>query len=246
MLVVDNTIATPWGVKTPLLDFGGVDVIVASGTKALAGQDTDLWGYVASNRVDFLNEVMDLEAMRGGGLDWRRARVILEGLDVARQRFGKRCASATRIAAFLSLHPKVERVHHPSCPGHEDHTTVERFYSFPGSLLSFRIREADEETARHFADVLATCVVPRYAGSFDGLATKINHHRTVSEYFTPDEEIEKAGIDRVLRLGVGIEAPDDIIACLNWALWHFKEVSKEEVLVWQKQREKDLGIRGKR
>lgn len=245
-LVVDNTIATPWGVNSPLLDFDGIDVIVASGTKALAGQDTDLWGYVASNRVDLLNEVMDLEAMRGGGLDWRRARVILEGLDVARRRFEERCASATRIAAFLGQHPQIEHVHHPSLAGHEDRATVEKFYSFPGSLLSFRIRDADEEAARHFADVLATCVVPRYAGSFDGLSTKINHHRTVSEYFTPAEEIEKAGIDRVLRLGVGLESPDDIIACLNWALWRFKETSKKDVLAWQKGREIDLGIRGER
>jgi cystathionine beta-lyase len=242
-LIIDDTIATPWGLKRPLLEHEGIDIVVASGTKALAGQDRDLWGYVASNRIDFLNEVMDLEAMRGGILDWRRAEAIGGGLAVAKERFLDRCRSAGRIAEFLARHPRVEAVFHPSRPEHPDRETIARDYSLPASLLSFRIRGADEDAARRFADVLATFVLLRYAGSFDGLSTKINHHRTVSEYFTPVEDLEKAGIDRVLRLGVGLEAADDIIACLNWALWHFERVSEAELAEWQERRATDLGIR---
>ncbi len=245
-LIIDNTIASPWGLRRPLLEFEGVDVVLASGTKALAGQDRDLWGYVASGRVDFLNELMDLEAMRGGGLDWRRARAILDGLPISRERFEQRCRNASKIAAFLGRHPRVERVHHPSLADHPDREVIDRDYALPGSLLSFTIRDADENTARHFADVLATCTVPRYAGSFDGLATKVNHHRTVSEYFTPEEELVRAGIDRLIRLGVGIEAADDVIACLNWALWHAGEVTADAVVEWQRGRESDLGLRSER
>lgn len=245
-LVIDDTIASPWGSKAPLLTHDGVDIVVASGTKALAGQDRDLWGYVASNRIDFLNEIMDLEAMRGGSLDWRRARAILDGLAVSAKRFRQRSRSATAVAEFLARHPQVESVFHPSRPDHPDRATIDRHYEIPGSLLSFKIRDADEADSRHFADVLATCVVPRYAGSFDGLTTKINHHRTVSEYFTEATELERAGIDRVLRLGVGIETPDDIIACLNWALYHADTVSAAAVVRWQKERERDLGLRGER
>lgn len=241
-LVIDHTIASPWGLKSPLLDQEGVDFVVASGTKALAGQDRDLWGYIASRHVDTLNEAMDLEAMRGGILDWRRAGVILAELPDAREAFERRCRSATQVAAFLHRHPKVSEVFHPSLPDHPDRATIDAYYRLPGSLLSFRLLDANEEGAKHFADVLATCIVPRYALSFDGLATKVNHHRTVSEYFTPPEEILRAGIDRLVRLGIGIEEPSDIIACLNWALWHHTGTSPAEVQSWQEVRERELGI----
>ncbi|MCZ6792460.1 MAG: PLP-dependent transferase [Planctomycetota bacterium] len=241
-LIVDSTIATPWSLRRPLLSFPGVDFVVASGTKALAGADRDLWGYIASNRVDALNEVMDLQAMRGGILDWRRARVIADGLDKARRRFEQRCGTATEVADFLSRHSRVSEVFHPSLPDHPDLATVDRHYSLSGSLMSFRIAGADEDETRDFCDVLATTVVPRYALSFDGLATKLNHHLTVSEYFTPVEELERAGIDRLVRLGVGLEAAEDIIACLNWALWHYKDVPAEDVARWRRDRARELGI----
>lgn len=240
-LVLDNTIASPWGVKRPLLAFDGIDVVVASGTKSLGGQDRDLWGYVASHNYDILNEIMDLQATRGGILDWRRASVIVDGLEESSAAFKQRCASAERVAGFLASHPRVAEVFHPSLPQHPDAVIVRKHYALPGSLLSFRI-PGDEDTARHFADVLATCVVPRYALSFDGLTTKINHHPTVSEYFTPEDELKRCGFDRVLRLGVGLEAPEDVMACLNWALWNHDKVAAATVLAWQEQREKDLGI----
>ena len=245
-LAIDNTIASVWGVKRPLLDYEGVHFVVASGTKSLGGQDRDLWGYIASNSLDAMNEGMDLQAMRGGILDWRRAAAIHEGLAEAQKNYTRRCQSATQVARFLDEHSLVEEVFHPSLPGHPDRETIERFYTLPGSLLSFRLtvdeRDATEDECRHFADVLATTVVPRYALSFDGLATKVNHHLTVSEYFTPVEELERAGIDRLVRLGIGLEEPDDINACLNWALWHHRSVSADEVSRWQADRAKELGI----
>ncbi len=241
-LVVDDTVASPWGLKKPLLSYDGIHAVVASGTKSLAGQDRDLWGYVAANDLDLMNEVMDLEATRGGGLDWRRAEAIVAGLDRARDRFEQRCSAATRVAGFLAGHPRVEKVFHPSLSSHVDAETVRKHYRLPGSLVAFRVAGLSEDGARHFADVLATTTVPRYALSFDGLSTKINHHVTVSEYFTPADELARCGFDRILRLGVGTEHPDDLIACLNWALWHHDSVDAQEVAAWQRQRTEDLGI----
>ena len=241
-LAVDDTIATPWGLRSPLLDHPGIDFIVASGTKALGGQDQDLWGYVASNRIDPLNEIMDLQAMRGGILDWRRAAAILAHLPEASAHHAERCENASRVAHFLSTHPHVPEVFHPSLPSHPDHATIEASYTRPGSLLSFRVEDLDEAGCRHFCDVLATTLLPRYALSFDGLVTKLNHHRTVSEYFTPPEDLARAGIDRLARLGIGLEHPDDLIACLNWALWHHRELSPESLESWRRERARDLGI----
>jgi cystathionine beta-lyase/cystathionine gamma-synthase len=240
--IVDDTIASPWGLRRPLLDFDGIDFVVSSGTKSLGGQDRDLWGYIASRRCDVMNEIMDLQAMRGGILDWRRARSILEELPQARASFERRSRTAGKVAAFLAAHPRVSEAHHPSLPGHPDRETIDLHYAENGSLLSFRVKGASEDDARHFSDVLATCIVPRYALSFDGLTTKVNHHRTVSEYFTPVEELERAGIDRIVRLAVGLEESDDIIACLNWALWHHDSLSDQDVALWQAERARELGI----
>ena len=241
-VVVDDTIATPWGLREPLLSVPGIDLVVASGTKALAGQDRDMWGYLASNQVDLLNEAMDLQAMRGGILDWRRAQAVLGGLDEARVRFERRCATATAVARFLAGHACVAEALHPSLPDHPDAAIVARHYRLPGSMVSFRLRDADEDATRHFCDVLAMTGVPRYALSFDGLATKLNHHRSVSEYFTAAGEVRRIGVDRVVRLGIGVEEERDLIACLNWALWRAPQVPATAVSAWQERRRRTLGV----
>jgi cystathionine beta-lyase/cystathionine gamma-synthase len=238
-LMIDSTIATPWAFRAPLLD-QGVDIVVASGTKALGGRDTDLWGYLATRDTHLANAVMDLMAMRGGILDWRRASAILADLERADERHARRSTTARRLARFLASHPKVSEVFHPSLPDHPDAAAIARHYVRHGSLLSFRVEGADEERTRHYADVLATTVVVRYALSFDGLATKVNHHKTVSEYFTPPDQLGRAGFDRLIRLAVGVEDPDDLIAALNWTLHHADNVTKEDVLAWQRERQQQL------
>jgi len=240
-LVLDTTIASPWAFKTPPLD-NGVDIVLASGTKSLGGNDRDLWGYLATNDAQFANAVMDLMAMRGGILDWRRASAVLESFDSAAGWHAQRSAAASRIAAFLAKHPQVSEVFHPSLPNHPDAKAIAAQYDRYGSLLSFRIKDADEERTRHFADVLATTVVVRYALSFDGLSTKVNHHRTVSEYFTAPEQLTRNGFDRLIRLAVGLEDADDLIAAVNWTLHHGGNLSAEEIDSWQRQRAAALGI----
>lgn len=216
-LVIDSTIATPWAMKTPLLE-RGVAVVVGSLTKALGGQDAALGGYLATNDAQLANQVMDTIAMRGGILDDDRARRVVEHLPEAERAHARRCATAARVAAFLAAHPRVERVFHPSLPDHPDAAVIARDYLRTGSLLAFRVAGVDEAGHRRLADALVSCGVPRFALSFDGIVTKVNHHRTVSEYFTPAELVARLGIDRLIRLGIGLEEPDDLIACLNWTL----------------------------
>jgi cystathionine beta-lyase/cystathionine gamma-synthase len=241
-LIVDSTIATPWAFSRPLLD-RGVDIVIGSGTKALGGTDRDLWGYIATNDLQLGNAVMDLLAMRGGILDWRRAAAILEGWDAASGAHARRSAAASRVAAFLASHPRVSEVFHPSLPSHPDAAIIRDQYVRHGSLLSFRVAGADEACARHIADVLATTIVVRYALSFDGLATKVNHHQTVSEYFTAPAQLKRNGFDRLIRLGIGLEDADDLIAALNWTLHHADTISSDDVAAWQQQRIASLGVR---
>jgi cystathionine beta-lyase len=240
-LILDSTIATPWAFRTPLLD-QGVDVVIASGTKALGGTDRDLWGYVATNDVEVANGVMDLMAMRGGILDWRRAEAVLATWADAEPAHRRRSETAARVAAFLAAHPRVSEVFHPSLPTHPDAKAIRAQYVRHGSLLSFRVAGADEDRTRHLADVLATTVVVRYALSFDGLATKVNHHKTVSEYFTHAPELRRNGFDRLIRIGVGLEDADDLIAALNWALHHGDAVTASDLAAWQRERAAQLGM----
>lgn len=239
-LIVDSTIATPWAFRTPLLA-QGVDIVLASGTKALGGSDRDLWGYVATSDTPTANAVMDLMAMRGGILDWRRAEAVVAGLDDAEAAHARRSAGASRVAAFLASHPKVSEVFHPSLPAHPDAAVIAAQYLRHGSLLSFRVAGADEDHTRHVADVLATCIVVRYALSFDGLATKVNHHQTVSEYFTPKDQLRRNGFDRLIRLAIGIEDADDIVAALNWTLHHAGGFAADDVAAWQDARAAAVG-----
>ena len=218
-LVVDSTIATPWAFRTPLLDQGAA-VVIGSLTKALGGRDLALGGYIATRDADLGNALMDLVAMRGGILDDARALAVVDHLAQASHDHARRCATAAALAAFLARHPKVERVCHPSLPDHPDAAVIARDYVRTGSLLSFRARGLDEAGHRRLGDAIASTHVLRYALSFDGLATKLNHHKTVSEYFTPPEVVAHNGIDRLIRIGVGIEAADDLISCVNWALHH--------------------------
>lgn len=240
-LVIDSTIATPWAFRTPLLAQGAT-VVIGSLTKALGGQDTGLGGYVATDDTELGNQLMDLLAMRGGILDDERAERICDHLPEARAAHVRRCATATQIAAFLARHPRIERVFHPSLPDHPDARVIARDYLIPGSIVSFRVAGVDERGHRHLGDVLVSCGIPRYALSFDGLATKVNHHRTVSEYFTPPGVVRAAGLDRLIRLGVGLEDVDDLIACLNWTLHHHAEVSPAELEAWRAARTAELGL----
>lgn len=241
-LIVDDTIASPWALAEPLLGRDGIDVVTSAGTKSLGGEDRDMWGYVASTDIEMMNAVMDLQAMRGGRLSWRAARAIHEGLPRARERMERRCESAAVVARFLSEHPRVAEVFHPSLADHPDREVVGRHYRLKGSLLSMRLEGADEDATSHFCDVLAMTGVFRYALSFDGLTSKVNHHKSVSEFYTPDPLLRTQGIDRLARLGIGVEDPDDLIACLNWALWRAPELGTGQVRAWVASRRADLGL----
>lgn len=216
-LVLDTTIVSPWGLRTRPLEHGA-DVVVSSMTKSVGGQDTALGGYITTNDAELGNQIMDLIAMRGGILDDERARRVTQNLALAQTNHARRCETATRVAAYLAAHPRVEQVFHPSRPDHPDAAVIARDYTRPGSLLAFRVRDVDEAGHGALADRLVSTGVPRYALSFDGLVTKVNHHKTVSEYFTPPDVVKRLGIERLIRLGIGLEDADDLIRCLEWTL----------------------------
>lgn len=241
VMAVDDTIATPWGTRRSLLD-AGVDVVVGSGTKALSGNDSSISGYIVSKRGDILNACMNTLAMRGGLLDATTATKLGIGLQRARARHIQRARTTSILAEFLDGHPKVQTVYHPGLASHPDHAIAQRDYRHHGALLSFRLMDESESVCKRVCDALAMTGVFRYALSFDGLVSKVNHHRSVSEYFTPEAVCKEQNIHSLIRLGIGLEASGDLLACLNWALWHGAEVSVEEHLRWEQQRRVELNL----
>ncbi len=240
-LAVDDTALTPWGPRTPLLA-QGADVVVGSATKALSGDDGVLGGYIVGRDLALMNRVMDIQAMRGGVLGEPAAGRILAGLPRAELDARIRSATATALADFLAAHPAVESVFHPSRPDHPDAAVIARDWAQPGALMAFRLRDLDDAGHRHAADVLAMTRVFRYALSFDGLVSKVNHHTTVSEYFTPPPVLRGLGLDRLIRLAPGLEPASDLIAALAWTLTSHRDVPREAVLAWQAARSAELGL----
>jgi hypothetical protein len=70
----------------------------------------------------------------------------------------------------------------------------------------------------------------------------VNHHRTVSEYFTPLDRLQRNGFDRLIRLAVGLEDADDLCAALNWTLHHGDQITPAQIDTWQEQRMAELGV----
>lgn len=239
-LVLDTTIATPWGLCRPALASGAA-VVTGSLTKGLGGRDLALGGYIATTSAAIANRAAELIAMRGGILDDARARAVAAHLPEAARAHARRCATAAAVARFLAAHPRVERVHHPALPDHPDAAVIARDYARTGSIVALRAAGADDAAHRHLADALATTGVLRYALSFDGVVTKVNHHRTVSESSTPIAQVERAGLDRLIRLAIGLEEPEDLIACLNWALHHGAALPAAAIEAWRAARAAELG-----
>ncbi len=242
-VIVDTTIATPMAFAQPLLSNPGIAVVVASGTKALGGEDRDMWGYAATHSVDTANRCMDLLAMRGGILDWRRAHAIVNHWETAVKDASRRETSARKLAEFLHNHPLVSTVWHPSLHSHPDSSVVAQHYEATGSLLSFTIQGATDDEARHMADVVCMTGIVRYALSFDGVVTKVNHHKTVSEYFTTKDQAEQLGYLGLIRVGVGLEDAGDLLAVFDWALRNANKITQQELKAWQQKRRADLGLR---
>ena len=151
--------------------------------------------------------------------------------------FKQRCASARDVVEFLEKHPEVEEVFHPSSPRHVDSQIAKSQYKLHGSLLSFRLKNAvDEHQVSHFCNVLAATTLFRYALSFDGLVSKVNHHTTVSEFFTPPGKLRSLNIDRLVRLAIGTEDSQDLKRALTWALDNWQKISISDAEAFADQR----------
>jgi len=209
-VVVDSTFASPYNLQS--LRFG-VDIVVHSATKYLGGHN-DVTAGVVCGSEDFIQKLEEMRKHLGGTLDPLAAWLLLRGLKTLRLRMERHNSNGIRIARYLEKHPKVKRVYYPGLPSHPQHSIAKKQMKGFGGVVSFEI-DGDFEKTMKFVDNLKLCFLAASLGGAETLATQ---PVTCSHYYVSAEDRKKAGItDELIRLALGIEDPEDIIADLDQA-----------------------------
>jgi methionine-gamma-lyase len=213
LCAVDNTLLGPL-YQQPLRH--GADLVVYSATKYLGGHSDLVAGAALGNR-EVIDRVKLYRTILGTMLDPHSAWLLLRSLETAKLRITCARKNAQRVAAWLERHPRVARVHFPGLvldgPQRE---IYERQCSGPGALISFELADAGEAEAFRF---LNSVELIKLAVSLGGTESLLEHPATMTHADVPVEEQRAIGIKpSLVRVSVGIEHPDDLIADLDQAL----------------------------
>lgn len=213
LLVVDNTFATP--VLTKPLELGA-DMVMHSVTKYLSGHSDVTAGVVVCREADVLQRVQKVMMVYGLNLSPFEAWLAARGLKTLRLRMRQHCSNALAVAKYLQQHPKVEQVWYTGLEGHPQHALAkQQGQGLFGGMMSFRIKD-DKEAVNRFMQALPT--IP-FAPSLAGVTTSISYplgasHRSL----TPEQQQQMSITPGVIRLSVGIEEPEELIAELEAGL----------------------------
>lgn len=210
-LLIDATFATPIN-HQPLRH--GADLVLHSCTKYLGGHNDLLAGAVCGDE-GLVAAVRDLRGVLGGVLDPHAAYLLDRGLKTLELRVLRHNTSGLRVAEFLAAHPAVERVWYPGLASHPDHAVARAQMRGHGGVVSFLVR-GDEHTTSRFIDA---CTIPRIGPSLGGVESLIEQPALMSFYELSSEQRLAIGIrDNLVRLSVGVEDPEDLLADLDRAL----------------------------
>jgi cystathionine gamma-synthase len=208
LLVVDNTTPTPWLCR-PLEH--GADLVVHSATKFLSGHH-DVTGGLIAGRTELLERIRACGVRSGGFMAPLDAWLTVRGMKTLGLRMQRACANAQRLAAWLADQPRVRQVLYPGLPSHPQHQLAARLFDGGfGAMLAFEVDDP--------ADLIRRLDLVRFVASFGGVTTTLSHPASTSHRSLSAEARQAAGIpDGLLRLSVGIEAAEDVIADFEQAL----------------------------
>ncbi len=209
--LIDSTFATP--INQRPIEFG-IDLVIHSATKYLGGHNDLLAGAVLG-RSALISGIRDMQAITGAVPDPFAAYLLIRGLKTLALRVARQNENATRLAAFLDAHPKVEVVHYPSLRSHPEHDIAVRQMSGFGGVVSFEVAGDIDATSR----LIDACRIPLIAPSLGGVESLIEQPALMSFYELTTEERLQVGIkNNLVRYSVGVEDGDDLIADLEQAL----------------------------
>jgi cystathionine gamma-synthase len=211
LTIVDTTLATPYNIKPLEM---GVDIVIHSATKYLGGHN-DLVAGVALGKHALLEDLNKLERMAGATPGPHTCFLLERGLKTFGLRMEHHNRAGLTVAKFLESHPKVEKVFYPGLKSHPDYGIAKKQMRGNGSVISIRVKGNNTATCR-FIDALELFLITPSLGGSESLVTQM----AVMSFFDYTPEFRKAlGItDNLVRLALGLEDIDDLMADLDQAL----------------------------
>lgn len=213
LFLVDNTFATPVVVKPAAL---GADVVLYSATKYLGGH-SDIVGGAAAGSQELIDKIHKTLTLYGAVLGAEDSWLLARSLRTLNLRVTAHSRNALQVAEFLEKHPKIEKVFYPGLPSSPSYkrATAQFAPGLYGGMLSFNLKGGEQEAAT----VIRELPTIKYVPSLAGTATTLSYAAKTSHRFYPPADLAAAGITLgQLRLSVGLEQVEDIIAELDAAL----------------------------
>ena len=212
LTVVDNVFATPLGQRPIEL---GADIVVYSATKHIDGQGRCLGGVVLGPQ-DYIDETLHTFLKHTGpSLSPFNAWVLLKGLETLPLRVARQCESATRIADFLADRPEISRVYYPGRTDHPQYDLAKKQMAFGGPMLTFEVGNKKED-AFAFLNGLQLFTISNNLGDAKSLTT--HPATTTHQRLTSEARAELGIFDNTVRISVGLEDLNDLVADLDHAL----------------------------
>ena len=210
--IIDNTFATPCG-QQPITF--GIDVVVHSMTKYMSGSGAVIAGAIIGQKEFVVRAKEGALRNFGAVISPFNAWLTLQGLTTLPLRFARHSENATRVAAFLEAHPAVAWVRHPSLTSHPQHELAKRQMDAFGGMITLELK-GGRAAGEHLVDHLQLCLL---AVSLGDVRTLICHPASTTHSHVPAEIRRRTGItDGLVRVSIGLEDAEDIIADLGQAL----------------------------
>lgn len=213
LVAVDNTFASPY-LQNPL-DLG-VDIVMHSVTKYLSGHSDVIMGALATNDEKLHKELAFIQNSCGAVPGPQDSFLVMRGIKTLHLRMERHCQNGKIIAEYLKSHPKVGKVYWPGFTDHPNHAIAKKQMKDFGGMLSFTLK--DDSIEKAFA-LMKNVELFSLAESLGGVESLINHPTSMTHASIPKEERLKYGlVDSLIRLSIGIEDAEDLIADLEQAL----------------------------
>ncbi|NML36441.1 cystathionine gamma-synthase [Chitinophaga sp. G-6-1-13] len=213
LLCVDNTFASPY-LQNPL-DLGA-DIVLHSATKYLGGHSDVVHGAIIVKNEELAKQLYFIQNSCGAVPGPQDCFLVLRGIKTLHVRMQRHCENGEKIAHFLRNHDKVDKVYWPGFTDHPNHDIAKRQMRGYGGMMSFTLKDDNMDAANR---VLSQTHLFSLAESLGGVESLIGHPASMTHASIPREERIKNGLaDSLIRLSVGIEDVDDLIADLNQAI----------------------------
>lgn len=213
LLAVDNTFATPY-LQRPLEL--GADIVMHSATKYLGGHSDVVLGALIVNDDELAEKLAFLQNASGGVPGPQDSFLMLRGIKTLHVRMQRHCENAKAVASYLKDHPKIGEVYWPGFEDHPNHDIAKEQMKDFGGMLSFTTKGNDYDEAVRIVEKLKLFTLAESLGGVESLS---GHPASMTHASIPKEEREKSGVvDSLIRLSVGIEDIDDLLADLKQAL----------------------------